>query len=114
MIHSSGYVAVVPVHLGNTDRLKKKYKTFTTRTSGHPTAFGTAEIRCNKYSVCPYPAETWSLTFMEEFRLCVFENMVLRMMFGPKRDGVTGEWRKQRNGELIDLYSSPNVIRVIK
>ena len=57
--------------------------------------------------------ETWSLTLREERRLRVFENMVLRRVFGTKRDGVTGEWRKLRNEELNDLYCPPN-IRVIK
>ena len=47
-------------------------------------------------------------------RLRVFENRVLRRIFGPKRDGVTGEWRKLRNEELNDLYSSSNIVRVIK
>jgi hypothetical protein len=51
---------------------------------------------------------------MEEHRLRVFENMVLRRIFGPKRDEVTGEWRKLHNDELRDLYSSPSVIRIIK
>ena len=50
----------------------------------------------------------------EEHRLRVFENRVLRRIFGPKRDGVTGEWRKLHNEELNDLYSSPNIVRVIK
>ena len=58
--------------------------------------------------------ETWSLTLMEECRLRVFENRVLRRIFGPKRDKVTGEWRKLHNEELNDLYSSPNIIPVIK
>jgi hypothetical protein len=58
--------------------------------------------------------ETWSLTLREEHRLRVFENMVLRRIFGPKRDEVTGEWRRLHNEELNDLYSSPNIIRVIK
>jgi hypothetical protein len=44
----------------------------------------------------------------------VFENRVLRRIFGPKRDEVTGDWRKPRNGELHNLYSSPNIIRMIK
>jgi hypothetical protein len=44
----------------------------------------------------------------------VFENRVLRRIFGPKRDYMTGEWRKLHNGEVIDLYSSPNIVRVIK
>jgi hypothetical protein len=50
----------------------------------------------------------------EERRLRVFENRVLRRIFGPKRDEVTGGWRKLHNEELYDLYSSPNIVRVIK
>jgi hypothetical protein len=50
----------------------------------------------------------------EEHRLRVFENKVLRMVFGPKRDEVTGEWRKLHNEEIRDLYSSPSIIRIIK
>ena len=61
-----------------------------------------------------YGCETWSLTLREELRLRVFENRVLSRMFGPKRDEVTGEWRKLHNEELNDLYSSPNIIWVIK
>jgi hypothetical protein len=57
--------------------------------------------------------ETWSLTLREERRLRVFENRVLRRIFGPKRDEVTGEWRKLHNEELHDL-SSPNIVQVIK
>ena len=61
-----------------------------------------------------YVCETWSLTLREEHRLRVFENRVLRRIFGPKRDGVTGEWRKLHNEELNSLYCSPNIVRVIK
>ena len=61
-----------------------------------------------------YGCETWSLTLREEHRLRVFENRVLRRIFGPKREGVTGEWRKLHNEELNDLYSSPKILRVIK
>jgi hypothetical protein len=58
--------------------------------------------------------ETWSLTLREECRLRVFENRVLRRIFGSKRDEVTGEWRRLHNKELYALYSSPDIIRVIK
>jgi len=61
-----------------------------------------------------YGCETWSLTLREERRLRVFENGVLRRIFGPKRDEATREWRKLHNEELNDLYSSPNTVRVIK
>jgi hypothetical protein len=58
--------------------------------------------------------ETWSLTLREERRLRVFENRVLRKVFLPKRDEVTGEWRKLHNKELNDMYSLPNIVRVVK
>jgi len=61
-----------------------------------------------------YGYETWSLTLREERRLRVFENRVLRRIFGTKRDEVTGEWRKLYNEELNDPYSSPNIVRVTK
>jgi hypothetical protein len=61
-----------------------------------------------------YGCETWSLTLEEGHRLRVFENRVLRRIFGPKRDEVTEEWRRLHNEELNDLYSSTNIIRVIK
>jgi hypothetical protein len=58
--------------------------------------------------------ETWSLTIREEHILRVFENRILRRIFGPSRDEVTGDWRKLHNEELHFLYSSPNIIRQIK
>jgi hypothetical protein len=61
-----------------------------------------------------YGCETWSLKLREEHRLRVFENRVLRRIFGPKRDEVTGGWRKLLNEELHGLYSSPSIVRVIK
>jgi hypothetical protein len=61
-----------------------------------------------------YGCETWSQTLSEEHRLRVFENRVLRRIFGPKRDEVTGEWGKLHSEELRDLYSSPSIIRIIK
>jgi len=61
-----------------------------------------------------YGCETWSLKLREESRLRVFENRVLRRIFGPKRDEVTGEWRKLYNEDLNDLYCSHNIVRVIK
>jgi hypothetical protein len=64
-------------------------------------------------SVVLYGCETWSLTLREEHRL-VFEKMVLRNIFGPKRDEVRGQWRRLRKDGLYALYSSPNIIRVIK
>ncbi|KAJ4452239.1 hypothetical protein ANN_03757 [Periplaneta americana] len=62
----------------------------------------------------PSPCETWTLTLREEHRLRVFENKVLRKIFGAKRDEVTGEWRKLHNTELHALYSSPDIISNIK
>jgi hypothetical protein len=59
-------------------------------------------------------SETWSLTLREEHKLRVFEDRILRRIFGPKRDEVTGEWRKLNNEELHILYSSPNIIKQIK
>jgi hypothetical protein len=59
-----------------------------------------------------YGCEIWSITLREKHRLRVFENRVLRRTFGPKRDEVTGDWRKLHNKELHNFYSSPN--RMIK
>jgi hypothetical protein len=75
------------------------------------------KIRLYRTIILPvvlYGCETWSLTLREEQRLRVFENRVLRKVFGPKRDEVTGDWRRLHDEELNDLYSSPNIIWVIK
>jgi hypothetical protein len=69
------------------------------------------KIKINRTIILPvvlYGCETWSLILREECRLRVFENRVLRRIFGPKREEVTGERRKLRNEELSDLYSLPN------
>ena len=66
------------------------------------------------FPVVLYGCETWSLTLREEQRLRVFENRVLRKVFGPKRDEVTREWRKLHNEKLNDRYSLPNIVRVVK
>jgi len=71
-------------------------------------------IKSKSLPVVLYGCETWLLTLREERRLRVFENRVLRKVFGPKRDKVTGEWRKLHNEELNDLYSLPNIVRVVK
>jgi hypothetical protein len=75
------------------------------------------KVRIYKTVILPvvlYRCETWSLTVREEHKQRVFENRVLRRIFGPKRDGVTGGWRKLHNEELHNLYSSPSIIRIIK
>jgi hypothetical protein len=61
-----------------------------------------------------YGHETWSQTLKEEHRLRMFENRVLRRIFGPKRDDVIGGWKKLHNEELHNLYSSPGIIGMIK
>jgi hypothetical protein len=61
-----------------------------------------------------YGCETWSLALREECRLRVFEKRVLRRIFGPKREEVTGEWKRLHNKELYALYFSPNIIQEIK
>jgi hypothetical protein len=75
------------------------------------------KIRIYKTIILPvvlYGCETWSVILKEEHRLRVFENRVLRRIFGPKRDEVMGEWRKLHNEELRYLYSSSSIIRIIK
>jgi hypothetical protein len=75
------------------------------------------KIKIYKTIISPvvlYGCETRSLILREEHRLRVFENRVLRRIFGPKRDEVTGEWRKLRNKELRNLCSSPSIIRITK
>jgi hypothetical protein len=75
------------------------------------------KIKVHRTIILPvllYGCETWSLTLREEQRLRVFEKRVLRRIFGPKRDEVTGEWSRLHKDELNALYSSPNIIRVIK
>jgi hypothetical protein len=74
------------------------------------------KIKIYKTVILPvvlYGSETWSLTLGEEHRLRVFENRVLRKIFEPKRE-EDGSWRKLHNDELHDLYSSSNIVRVIK
>jgi hypothetical protein len=74
------------------------------------------KVRIYKTIILPevlYECETWSLTVREEHKLRVFENKVLRI-FVPKRDGVTGGWRKLHNEGLHNLYSSPSIIRIVK
>jgi hypothetical protein len=61
-----------------------------------------------------YGRETWSLTLREEHGLRVFENRVLRRIFGPKRDEETGDWSKLYNEELNNFNPSPSIIRMIK
>ena len=77
----------------------------------------TLKIKTYRTIILPvvlYGCETWSLTLREDRRLRVFENMVLRGIFGPKRDEITGEWRKLHNEKLNVLYFVSNIVRVIK
>jgi hypothetical protein len=79
--------------------------------------FRNVKVKVYKTIILPvvlYGCETCSLTLWDEHRLRVFENRVLRGIFGPKRDEVTGEWRKLHGGELHHLYSSADIIRQIK
>jgi hypothetical protein len=75
------------------------------------------KVRIYKIIIFPvvlYGCGTWSLSLWEEHRLRVFENRVLNSIFGPKRDEVTGGWRKAHNEELHSLYFSPSIIRMLK
>jgi len=75
------------------------------------------KIRIYRTIILPvvlYGCETWSLTLREERKLWVFENMVLRRIFGSRRDKVTGEWGRLHDEKLNDLYSSTNIVWVIK
>jgi hypothetical protein len=75
------------------------------------------KVKIYKTTIQPvvlYGCETWSVTLREEHRLRVFENRVLRGIFGAKRDEVTGQWRKLDSGELHNLYSSPDIVTQIK
>jgi hypothetical protein len=72
------------------------------------------KVKIQKTIILPvvlYGYEIWFLTLREQHRLRVFENRVLRRIFGPKRDEVTGEWRKLHSEELHNLYSSADIIR---
>jgi hypothetical protein len=75
------------------------------------------KVRTYKTTILPvvlYGRETWSLTLREEHKLLVCENRVLRRIFAPKRDRMTGGWRELHNEALHDLYSSRSLIRIIK
>ena len=75
------------------------------------------KIKIHRTIILPiilYGCETWLLTLKEERKLRVFENMVLRRIFGPRRNKLTGEWRRLHNEDLNDLYCSPSIVRAIK
>jgi hypothetical protein len=75
------------------------------------------KVRIYKTIILPvvlYGCETWSLILSEEHKLRVFENRVLRRIFGPKRGEETGGWRKLHNEVLHNFYTSPSIIRMIK
>jgi len=79
--------------------------------------FQRLKVKIHRIIIWPFvlfECETWSLKLRDERRLRLFVNRLLRRIFGPKRDEVTGEWRKLHNEELNDMFSSPNIVRVIK
>ena len=83
----------------------------------YPVAIQKLKIKIYRTIILPavlYGCEAWSLTLREERKLRVFENIVLRRIFGPRRGEVRGEWRRLHNKDLNDLYSSPNIVWVIK
>jgi hypothetical protein len=87
---------------------------FGSESSLFPLLSGNVKVKIYRTIILPvvlYGCETWSLTIREEHRLWVFENRVLRRIFLPKRDEVTGEWRKLHNCERHKLYSSPDIMR---
>jgi hypothetical protein len=80
-----------------------------------PSAFLSAVEKCrNILPVVLHGCETWSLTVRKGHKLRVFQNRALRRIFRPKRDEVTGGWRKLHDEELHDLYSTPSIIRIMK
>jgi hypothetical protein len=90
---------------------------FGSQSSVLPLLSGDVKVKTYKTIILPvvlYGCETWFVTLREEHRLRVFENRVLRGMFGPKRDEVMEEWRKMHNGELHNLWTSPDLVRQIK
>jgi hypothetical protein len=83
----------------------------------HFLLYRNVKVKIYKTTILPVVlcgCDSWCLTLREEHRLRVFENRVLRRMFGPKRDEVMGEWRKLHSGEIHNLYLSPDIIRHIK
>jgi hypothetical protein len=92
------------------------YNLFSPKSFVFPSHIKNLKIKIYKTVILPvvlYGCETWSPTLGEEHKLRVFENTVLRRIYGPKRE-EDGSWRKLHNDELHNLYSSPNVVRVIK
>jgi hypothetical protein len=89
--------------------------TFSPKSFVFPSHIKNLKIKIHKTVILPlvmFGCETWSLALKEEHRLRVFENWVLRRIFGPKRE-EDGSWRKLHNDELYSLYSSPNIVKVI-
>jgi hypothetical protein len=90
---------------------------FCSETFVFPPAVWEHKVKIYKAIILPvilYGYEIWSLTLREEHRLRVFENRLLRKITGPKRDEIKGEWKKLHNGQLHNLYSTPNIIRNMK